>query len=167
LNIEGQAGREITATQICAVKEEAKGLDSYVGFMTHHRPRRQIIAGGVFESSKREGELTMTRLQTFAGLIVCGYLSWAVPARADAVVEWNAIAVQAITTAVPPHPGPTGFLDIAVVQAAVYDAVESIDGRFQPYHVRVPGASGSPAAAVAKAAHDVLVNRFPRRGRFA
>jgi hypothetical protein len=48
-----------------------------------------------------------------------------------------------------------------MVQAAVYDAVESITGRFRPYAVHVPGASGSTAAAVAKAAHDVLVNRFP------
>jgi hypothetical protein len=105
----------------------------------------------------------MTRLQTLTVLIVCGFLSWAAPAHADAVVDWDAIAVQAITTANPPHPGPTGFLDIAVVQAAVYDAVESIDGRFQPYHLRVSGASGSMTAAVAKAAHDVLVNRFPEQ----
>jgi len=54
-----------------------------------------------------------------------------------------------------------GFLDNATVQIAVYDAVEAIDGRFKPYHVHIPGASGSPAAAAAKAAHDVLVNRFP------
>jgi len=48
-----------------------------------------------------------------------------------------------------------------MVHAAVYDAVESIDRRFKPYHVTIPGASGSPAAATAKAAHDVLVNRYP------
>jgi hypothetical protein len=48
-----------------------------------------------------------------------------------------------------------------MVRAAVYDAVEAIDKRFQPYRVTIPGASGSPAAAAAKAAHDVLVNRFP------
>ncbi|MCU1272769.1 MAG: hypothetical protein JWO48_200 [Bryobacterales bacterium] len=104
----------------------------------------------------------MTRLRTFTGLmIVCGYLCWAGPAQADAVADWNAIAIQSITTAVPARPGASVFLDIAVVQAAVYDAVESIDGRFRPYHLAVPGASGSPAAAGAKAAHDVLVNRFP------
>jgi hypothetical protein len=108
----------------------------------------------------------MTRSQNLNFLIVFGCLTWAVSARADAVVDWNAIAVQAITTAVPPHPGATGFLDIATVQAAVYDAVESIDGRFRPYHRRVPGASGSMAAAVAKAAHDVLLNRFPGQAAF-
>jgi hypothetical protein len=90
--------------------------------------------------------------------------------RADAVTDWNAIAIQIIANAPcpaapcaspPVHPGATGLLDSAMVQAAVYDAVESITGRFRPYAVHVPGASGSTAAAVAKAAHDVLVNRFP------
>ncbi len=58
-------------------------------------------------------------------------------------------------------PGPTAFLDIAVVQAAVYDAVQAIEGQYQPYAVEIPGATGSPVAAAATAAHDVLVNRFP------
>jgi hypothetical protein len=57
-----------------------------------------------------------------------------------------------------------GFLDMAVVQAAVYDAVQAIDGKFKPYNVQIPGASGSPEAAAAKAAHDVLVNIFPAQG---
>jgi hypothetical protein len=81
--------------------------------------------------------------------------------RADAVTDWNAIAVQTIVNAGPTHGSAVGFLDNATVQIAVYDAVEAIDGRFKPYHVHIPGASGSPAAAAAKAAHDVLVNRFP------
>ena len=80
-------------------------------------------------------------------------------ASADAVADWNAIAVQATVTAA--RPGPSGVLDIAMVQAAVYDAVQAIEKRFEPYHVEIPGASGSPEAAAAKAAHDVLVNRFP------
>jgi hypothetical protein len=82
-------------------------------------------------------------------------------ARADAVTDWNAIAVQAVVTAGAQRPGPTGVLDIAMAQAAVYDAVQAIEGQFEPYYVEIPGASGSPAAAAAKAAHDVLVNRFP------
>jgi len=92
-------------------------------------------------------------------------LSWTGLARADAVTDWNAIAIQTIVNAmvngVPAHPGGAALLDSAMVQAAVYDAVVAIEGRFKPYHVHIPGASGSPAAAVAKAAHDVLVNRFP------
>jgi hypothetical protein len=48
-----------------------------------------------------------------------------------------------------------------MVHAAVYDAVQAIEKRYEPYYVEIPGASGSPVAAAAKAAHDVLVNRFP------
>lgn len=81
--------------------------------------------------------------------------------RADAVTDWNAIAVQTIVAAGPSHGSAVSFLDNAVVQVAVYDAVEAITGRFRPYHVHIPGASGSTTAAVAKAAHDVLVQRFP------
>jgi len=103
----------------------------------------------------------MTRLRTLTGLVAFGCLCWAAPALADAVADWNAVAVQAIITAVPPRGGAASLLDIAMVHAAVYDAVEAIDGRFKPYHLKIPGASGSPAAATAKAAHDVLINRFP------
>ena len=80
-------------------------------------------------------------------------------ASADAVSDWNAIAVQATITGA--RPGPTGVLDIAMAQAAIYDAVQAIEKRYKPYYVEIKGASGSPVAAAAKAAHDVLVNRFP------
>src|SRR5262245_8665693 len=82
-------------------------------------------------------------------------------ASADAVVDWNAIAVQTISTSTPARPVTVIFLDVAMVQVAVYDAVQAIDKRFKPYHVEIPGASGSPEAAAAKAAHDILVNLFP------
>src|SRR5262245_41314366 len=82
-------------------------------------------------------------------------------ARADAVADWNAIAVRTIFAATPARPVPVAFLDMAMVQAAVYDAVQAIDKRFKPYHVVIPGACGSPEAATAKAAHDILVNLFP------
>lgn len=82
-------------------------------------------------------------------------------ANADAVSDWNAIAVQTVTTAVPAHPGPVQFVDMALVQIAVYDAVQNIDRRYKPYYVELPGAAGSPSAAAAKAAHDMLVHLFP------
>jgi hypothetical protein len=77
------------------------------------------------------------------------------------VVDWNNIAMQAITIGAAQHPGPTTTLDSAMVQVAVYDAVEAIDKRFRPYQLCLSGASGSTAAAAAKAAHDILVNHFP------
>ncbi|HET6645752.1 MAG TPA: vanadium-dependent haloperoxidase [Pyrinomonadaceae bacterium] len=91
-------------------------------------------------------------------------------ARADAVGDWNAIAVQATLNscpvptcvpAIPARPGPTGVIDIAIVQAAIYDAVQAIEKEYEPYYADIPGANGSSVAATAKAAHDVLVSRFP------
>src|SRR5689334_20500671 len=83
-------------------------------------------------------------------------------AAPDAATVWNNIAVQALVAASPPRPAPIPFLDMAVVQVAVHDAVQAIDRRFAPYHVTFPnGATGSRDAAAARAAHDVLVAILP------
>src|SRR5215510_1426926 len=78
---------------------------------------------------------------------------------ADVVTDWNAIAVQSSVTA--SRPGQTGIIDIAMVHVAMYDAIQAIEKQYEPYFVEIPGASGSPEAAAAKAAHAVLVSRFP------
>jgi hypothetical protein len=80
-------------------------------------------------------------------------------AKADAVSDWNAIAVQATITSA--RPGPSGVIDVAITHAAIYDAVQAIEQKYEPYYVDIPNATGSPAAATARAAHDVLVSRFP------
>lgn len=97
-------------------------------------------------------------------LVICLILSFAPAAKADAVGDWNAIASQVISAG--GRPGPSTLVDFAVVHAAVYDAVQAIDRRYKPYHVVIPDASGSPVAAAAKAARDVLVNRFPSQTGF-
>ena len=95
-------------------------------------------------------------------MALLGALGWPDAARADAAVDWQAIAADTLCRTTPPlRPGPHGLLDLAVVQAAVFDAVQSIGGKYKPYHVQTPGASGSKEAAAAKAAHDVLVNLYP------
>jgi hypothetical protein len=86
-------------------------------------------------------------------------ISRSASADPDAATAWHNIAVQALASS--PRPSQVWFLDMAVVQAAVHDAVQASDRRFKPYHVHIPGASGSPQAAAAKAAHDVLVNILP------
>ena len=114
------------------------------------------------DSFRREREvINMRSLQRLTGLIVCGCLGWASPAMADVVVDWNATASQTIFTAVPPRAGPSGILDFAMVHAAMHDAIQAFDKRFESYAVAIPFASGSPVAAAATAAHDVLVARFP------
>src|SRR5262247_3187153 len=102
------------------------------------------------------------KLQTSPAMAILAILLAApATARADAVTDWNAIAIETISAETPARPVPVAFLDMAIVQVAVYDAVQAIDKRFKPYHVEIPGASGSPEAATAKAAHDILVNLFP------
>jgi hypothetical protein len=72
-------------------------------------------------------------------------------------IEWNAIASTAImtTAAQPPH---AAVLSLAMVQGAVYDAVNAIDGGHQPYLVAPPANPGdSKDAAATTAAFRVLV----------
>ncbi|PYK21014.1 MAG: PA-phosphatase [Verrucomicrobia bacterium] len=80
--------------------------------------------------------------------------------RADAVTDWNAIASTAIVTNAG-QPPPPSALSFAMVQGAVYDAVNAIDRGYQPYLVQ-PNANptDSKEAAAATAAFRVLVG-FP------
>jgi hypothetical protein len=103
-------------------------------------------------------------MKRFAGLILCGALGGAGPALAEgvaatsAVADWNRITVDAVTAG---RPGPIGIVDIALVQIAVHDAVQAIEKRFEPYHFELDRAYGSRSAAVAAAAHGVLVGMYP------
>lgn len=84
---------------------------------------------------------------------------------AEAVVAWNALAIDAIhnaPTAATPGAGNTpivGTLHSAMVQLAVFDALNSIVGGYEPYLEGLAPASPSASqpAAAATAAHHVLV----------
>jgi hypothetical protein len=98
-------------------------------------------------------------------LLAAAVGGFSAPARAqpagNAATEWNAIAATAImsTAGQPSHVAP---LSLAMVQGAVYDAVNAIDGGHEPYLV-APAAdpSYSKEAAAATAAFRVLVGLFP------
>ena len=95
----------------------------------------------------------MVRVRARLAALVTGLaLSASVTAFADPVTHWNNITVNAVTAG---RAGPPGLLDIALVQAAVHDAVQAIEGRYERYHYTGIG-TGSPAAAVAAAAHRVI-----------
>ena len=87
------------------------------------------------------------------------------PEHSDAVRVWNLHASDALinaTGAATPGAGqapPVSQLHLAMVQGAVYDAVNAIVGGYQPYLPDLPTASPSASqeAAVATAAHHVLV----------
>ena len=77
-----------------------------------------------------------------------------------AVVDWNATALD--TTRV--SSGVRESYDVALAQAAVFDAVNSISRRYEPYRVRVEAdGTESVEAAVASAAHAVLLDRYPEQ----
>jgi hypothetical protein len=103
----------------------------------------------------------MTKLSLRAGLALCALTIWSGTASADAVTDWNEITMTAVTAS---RPGPAGMLDVALVHVAIHDAVQAIEKRFEPYHVEIKGARGSRSAAVAAAAHDVLVGLYPASG---
>jgi PAP2 superfamily len=94
------------------------------------------------------------------GLCAAVFLGLAAPARADVVLDWNNVLLQAIRVdrTAPPRAGRA----LAMVHVAVFDAVNGILGGYTPYAVTDPAPAGaSPEAAAAAAAHDVLVSLFP------
>src|SRR5215203_77088 len=80
--------------------------------------------------------------------------------RADVVTDWNAAAT---TAAAAPFVGgvPQGRV-FAMTHAAIHDALNAIDRRYRPYAFDVQAdPNASPEAAVAAAAHTVLVHEVP------
>jgi hypothetical protein len=81
-------------------------------------------------------------------------------ARADAVLDWNAIAVN---TAVANKQNPFAQARYAaIVQLAVFEAVNSITHKYQPYLETIAAPpDASPDAAAIEAAYQVLSTYFP------
>jgi hypothetical protein len=79
-------------------------------------------------------------------------------ANADAVLDWNLIAVN---TTAPSGPfGQARF--VTIVQLAVFEAVNSITGDYRPYLGTIVAPHGASAdAAAIQAAYRVLINYFP------
>src|SRR6516162_7172314 len=78
----------------------------------------------------------------------------------DMVLRWNAIMLAAVRNSGQGSQPDARFAirTGAIVQAAVYDAVNSIDQSYTPYLALVPAPAGaSEDAAAAQAAHDTLV----------
>jgi PAP2 superfamily len=81
---------------------------------------------------------------------------------AETIFEWNRILLASIGTAGVLDPTVFFTRPLAMMHVAIYEALNSFDRGYTPYleYVGVePGASAD--AAVAQAAHDVLVGMFP------
>jgi hypothetical protein len=83
------------------------------------------------------------------------------PRASDPVLAWNAIGIEAGAAL---ERGTAEQRELAMMHLAIHDALNSIVpvyASYAPMHARHPQAS--PAAAVATAAHDVLVATVPMR----
>src|SRR5262245_48649723 len=85
-------------------------------------------------------------------------------ANADEVTDWNLITIDALRVGGLAFGGP--FRGVAIVQSAVFDALNGIEQRYTPIHVQPAAAPGaSRRAAVVQAAYasllGVLTNLTP------
>jgi hypothetical protein len=81
--------------------------------------------------------------------------------RSDAVLYWNEVALDAIKKE--RTPPPQAARNLAIVHAAIYDAVNALDGRYRSYRVAIrPEGAVSAECAAAIAAHRVLLELYPR-----
>lgn len=80
---------------------------------------------------------------------------------ADEITDWNLVMRLATLTA-PVTPAPVTTRVAAIMQAAVFDAVNGIDRHYTPIYVPPAAAPGaSKRAAAVQAAYATLVNLFP------
>ena len=106
----------------------------------------------------------MKRHAAISTMILGALMTWVSPAAAQDVIGfWNERAFATVAPAAPTGRGPTpaSIIDVAMMHLAMHDAVQAYDGHFAPYAGAIAAGSGSPVVAAAKAARDILVNRFP------
>ena len=85
---------------------------------------------------------------------------WGGRASADEVTRWNQIATDATTMA---NTDPlTESRIFSIVHAAINDAVNAVESRYEPYLAGTSAAPGASAeAAIAAAGHDTIVALLP------
>lgn len=99
-----------------------------------------------------------------AALAIAVFAGFAMPVEAgyhedpEVVIEWN----QLLQSNIPSTVSLFSFRYYAMMHIAMFDAVNSIEGGYTRYRVRVHAQhSASAEAAAAQAAHDVLVALIP------
>src|SRR5262249_36998147 len=93
-------------------------------------------------------------------LVAVALLAPPPPAVAAVNADWNEKAVAFVTPRMTP---PAAQRVVAMVQVAMFDAVNSIERRYRPYLVQLPApAAASKEAAAAAAAGSVLAGLHPQ-----
>ena len=92
--------------------------------------------------------------------VVAMMLHLAAALHADAVLDWNALMLDAIQV---DNSGPTlSSRNLAILHAAMYDAVNSVLGTHQPYRFQTAAPEGASAeAAAVGAAYVVMRTLYP------
>src|SRR5262249_18334514 len=94
--------------------------------------------------------------------VIAWLAALSVSARANPITEWDVIAFDAIAAS--GKTGPVTACDVAMAHVAMHDALNAIDRRYEPYaYDAVAPRGASPEAAVAAAAHGVLIVRIPNQ----
>jgi PAP2 superfamily protein len=80
------------------------------------------------------------------------------------VIQWNAILLGIVRTSGAQPAAIHATRSFAMMHAAIYDAVNSIEGTHRPYLVRISGTSqkSSQEAAAIVAAYEVLFQLYPQ-----
>ena len=82
----------------------------------------------------------------------------------DVILQWNRVLMETVSAPGQQPPTIMPVRSYAMMHAAMFDAVNSIDGTYTPYLTDVPGSpNASLEAAAAQAAHDVLAALYPTR----
>jgi len=93
-------------------------------------------------------------------LVAVALITPAPSAFADVIADWNEKAIAFVTPRMTP---PAAQRVVAMVQVAMFDAVNSIERRYRPYLVQLPApAAASKEAAAAAAAGSVLAGLNPQ-----
>jgi hypothetical protein len=106
-------------------------------------------------------EATMNALRSGTAVLTLALCMVGVPQRAhaDVITDWNDKACAIVGKA---GGGATGHRLMAIVQVSVYEAVNSIEGRYTPYLAKVPAPRGASVdAAVAAANRATLLELMP------
>jgi PAP2 superfamily len=116
-----------------------------------------ICDEGKEERNMRQRLRALGRMIPTANLLGCMLaLALAAPAAANEVIQWNETTMNAIEAN-----GQNAVVStrtLAMVHAAVHDALNAVSRRYDAYYFEGPGdAAASPDAAIAAAAHTVLV----------
>jgi len=92
--------------------------------------------------------------------VLCVALSFAPLAQADVVTDWNHTAIEVMKTS--KVAGNPWSRALAMMNVAMSDAVNTVQGRYTRFTYNGPSAPRASAeAAAASAAHDMLARLFP------